>query len=158
MNILAALRSVVADIAYRGTNYATEEEIRAEPFHLGDGHFGSGMYLAPNDNTALSYIDVEGDTPLLTEYKIEGRILVIKNNDGNHPIWTSRGKIPFATLETSEDVKDIVINRQEDLGQAVLDAGYDAVLLTGDFVDGGEQYLIPKGSKAKLTIRDVDQL
>lgn len=141
---------------YRGTNFITKEQLEKTHFFDGDGHFGRGMYLTPDADIALSYIDKANPEPYLSEYEVHGKILEIENNDPTSGLFNANKLLNFSKLDVPKNLKHLVLKNQEDLGKTILEKGYDAVLLLGDYIDGGNQLLIPTGSKATLKIKSIE--
>jgi hypothetical protein len=158
--LISALRRITAGkYYYRGTNYVTEENIRKTNLHVGSGHFGNGMYLSPDADVAISYVDKNKPDPYLAEYRIEGRILEMRNNDPASGLFNPNNPIIFNKLEhVPQKLQAVILNSQEALGALVLKKGYDAVSLAGEYIDGGEQLLIPEGSKAKIKLISLEEL
>lgn len=134
--------------AYRGTSGIDPKKIK-DRFD-GDGHFGRGTYFALTEEGARSYLDLDNPPSYITDYSIVLKEpLILINKDQTSGLFNTAKKLDLVALGLAEKFKAKTLPNASHLGAASLKAGYDGVILKG-MIDGGDQILIPTGSKAKI--------
>lgn len=145
-------KKVTTKFVFRATSGIEIDELRKNPKYEGNGDFGLGTYFALNEETARTYLDLDVQPAVLGEYKVTGRMLEINAKKESDFVY---GKINLVNLGISDQLGRKELGRTDELGKAILDAGYDAVILKG-YIDGGEQLFIPSGSRAKVSLIGYD--
>jgi len=134
---------------YRGTSGIAPKSIK--PKFDGDGHFGRGTYFAITEENARSYMDSDNPPTVLTEYSVmlKAPLILINRDDQKSALFNTAKALDLKQLGLAEKFKAKKLERTEDLGQAALKAGYDGIVMKG-MIEGGDQLLLPLGSKAKV--------
>lgn len=125
-----------------------------DPHWKGDGVLGPGTYHRPEPQLdyAWSWQNVGDDEVnedlarewyIITEYQIRFKKLATLDKTNTEELWSNN----FVGLENNPLFKGKIQN--EDISTIAKKKRYDGVLVQGDEdeVDGGNQFLIPSGSK-----------